>query len=351
MFKNFLVIGFLALIGGVCLWGLGDALIPLLFSFIMAYLFFPLIKKMEKKGLSRHWSLVLVFLFLTTGFLVSLAVIIPPVIKDARELLQELPAMAPQAMDKIEKLSGQVGYPLDLSKNGIKELISEHLSEFSGKLFESVGTALKKAYSGLTQWLVAILNIFLLPLFFFYFVDAYEKIIASVKSFVPRDQLPRLDRYFSSINRILTGYIRGQLMVALVLTFLYSIGLSLVGLKFGIVVGIFAGIISVIPYAGVSLGFAMALLIGLANFSSPMQYLGIAAVFIVVQILEGFLITPKLVGDRVGLSSLATILSIIIGGNLFGMVGMLFAIPAAALVKEILGELKSEYQRMDFYRS
>ena len=172
-----------------------------------------------------------------------------------------------------------------------------------------------------------------------------------MKSFVPKSFLPKLTHYLNLGNVVLSGYIRGQLMVALALSVLYATGLSMVGLKFGVLIGLLSGLISIIPYAGFSIGFVTAIVMGLAHYSGMGQIAGIITVFVVVQALEGILITPKLVGDKVGLSAFATILVLIIGGNLFGLMGMLMAIPFAAIIKSILKELKREYQQLDFYQS
>jgi len=182
-------------------------------------------------------------------------------------------------------------------------------------------------------------------------VNDFEKIANGLKSFVPPAYLPKLKHYAKLSNTVLSGYIRGQLMVALILGVLYAIGLSLVGLKFGLLIGLLAGLISIIPYAGFTIGFATALFVGLANFTGWGPIVGIAAVFTAVQALESTVITPNLVGDKVGLSAFATMLALIIGGNLFGLVGMIIAIPLAAIAKAILSELKEEYKKLEFYKS
>jgi len=182
-------------------------------------------------------------------------------------------------------------------------------------------------------------------------IHDYEKISKEVKSFVPKSIQPKISHYIALSNTVLSGYIRGQLMVAFALAILYAVGLSAVGLKFGALIGIASGLISIIPYAGFTLGFLTAIIMALSNYSGMDQIFGIVAVFVIVQALEGIIITPKLVGDKVGLSAFATMLVLIIGGNLFGLMGMLIAIPLAAIIKSLIGELKAEYQQLNFYKS
>ncbi len=349
--KSFLIIASLLAFGGTVIWGLGDALVPLMISFGMAYLVFPLIKKLERKGVGRNYAVLAVFSLFIITLVISLILVIPRLLSEANELAQEFPQTASRAIGEIEAVSAKLGYDLDLSTEGIRAYVDEHASEISGSLVKSFADSLKGAFSGIANWLLSILNLFLIPLFFFYVINDFEKISSSVTSFIPPSLQPRLSRHLKLSNQVLSGYIRGQLMVALLLGGLYAIGLTVIGLKFGFVVGLVSGLISIIPYAGFTLGFLAAILIGLANYSGIELFLGIAAVYTVVQILESTVITPKLVGDKVGLSSLATILALIVGGNLLGITGMLLAIPVAAIARTILIDLKKEYVQLDIFKS
>jgi predicted PurR-regulated permease PerM len=161
---------------------------------------------------------------------------------------------------------------------------------------------------------------------------------------------PRLNHYLTLSNRVLSGYIRGQLIVAFILGMLYSAGLMIVGLRFGLLIGIVTGFISIIPYAGFTLGFVAALMVAITHASGWGVIFGVIAVFLTVQALEGTVITPKFVGNQVGLSSLATLLALIVGGNVFGLTGIILAIPTAAVLKSILWDLKDEYQKLDIYQ-
>ncbi len=349
--KAILVILSLILLGIIAIWGLGDTFIPLLVSFGIAYLVFPLVKKLESQGIKRNYAVPVVFAGIFISVVIVFALILPGLISDSRALLKELPSSSIKAIDKVEAVASNFGYELDLSKDSISAYIKSHISEFSGGLLKSISMGLKSSFLGVANWLIAILNLFLIPLFFFYVINDYEKISEEIKSFIPKSVLPKLTHYFDLSNQVLSGYIRGQLMVALVLAILYAIGLYIVGLRFGVLIGLFSGLISIIPYAGFSLGFLTAIIIALANNAGLGPIIGIAAVFTVVQSLEGIFITPKLVGNKVGLSALATMLALIIGGNLLGLVGMLAAIPVAAICKTLIGDLKAEYQQLDLYKS
>lgn len=349
--KSVFVVGGLLSLLGLTIWGLGETLISLLLSFGLAYLVFPLVRKLESKGIGRNYAVLTVFSLIFGGLIAGLVLVTPRLASDTSAFVKEIPQITSTAVEKLEAVSSDLGYDLDLSVEGIRTFLDEHASELSGSVVERVTGGLRSAFSGITGWLISVLNLFLIPLFFFYLINDFEKISAEIKSFIPRSARPRLSQYLELSDQALSGYIRGQLMVALILGCLYAIGLSLIGLKFGVVVGLISGLVSFIPYAGFALGFSTALLIGLANFSGIELILGIVAVFTVIQVLESTVLTPKLVGDKVGLSSLATMLALIIGGNLLGLTGMLVAIPVAAISKSILVDLKKEYRQLDFFNS
>jgi len=346
--KSIFVILGLLLIISVAIWGLGGALFTLILSFGLSYLLFPLIKKLESKGIKREHAIFPMFLSILLASIFLLSLVIPNLITESQRFVKDLPRNASRAIDKVERISLQAGYEIDLSKNSIQSYLKKNINKMSGSLLDSISKGLKVTFSGLASWLIAILNLFLIPVFFFYVMSDYEKISGEIKSCFPSAILPKVTHYMELCNNVLQGYIRGQLMVALILAALYALGLSMVGLKFGILIGIISGLISVIPYAGFSLGFLAAIVTGLAHNTGYWPIFGIVIVFVIVQTLESFLITPKLVGNKVGLSSFATMLALIIGGNLLGIMGMLVAIPIAAIMKSVVIELKEEFHQLDW---
>ena len=326
--------------------GLGDSLIPLLASFVLAYLIFPIIKKLEQKGLGRETAVIGVFVLFLAFLGIISALVIPGLISDAREFSKELPTITKAASHKIQAASARLGYEIDLSKEGVRDYIEAHLSQLSSSFVKTSSKWLKGVFTGFAKFFVSLLNIFLIPLFFFYIINDFEKITAEIRSFIPKHIRPRLAHYAKLCNTVLSGYIRGQLLVAIILGCLYAIGLSLVGIRFGFLIGLISGLISIVPYAGFTIGFATALTVSIATSSGMGSLIGVVVVYTAVQALEGSFITPKFVGDKVGLNSLVTILALIIGGNLMGMVGMLLAIPVAAILKSILRDLKKEFHEL-----
>lgn len=348
--KPTIIITCLVLILIIGIWGLGEALIPLVCSFVLSYLLFPIIKKMESRGINRKLSVTTVFITICLVMIFLFSLILPTVINDTKELVRELPKTSVVFIEKIEQISTRLGFNIEISKDSLSTYIHQHVNSISTSLLKDISQSIGRSFTGIAHFLLMILNLFLIPLFFFYVINDYEKFINELQSFIPQALRPKLNNYATLTNNVLSGYFRGQLMVALALSVLYALGLQLIGLRFGILIGIISGIISVIPYAGFTIGFLTSLIIAIANYTSVTQIFLVIAVFVIVQTLEGFLITPKLVGDKVGLSAFATMLALIIGGNIFGVLGMLLAIPCAAIIKSILVELKNEYQQLDIYK-
>jgi predicted PurR-regulated permease PerM len=347
--KIVLIVGSFFMFVALGLWGLGQALMPLLLSFALAYLLFPVIKKLEAKGIGRHQAVMGVFLcaVVVVGF--ASTWIIPELIADTRGFVKELPNLTSKTVIKLEKTALHFGYEIDLSPDNVRSYLEAQLKGVSGELIKTLAGGVQQVFSGVVQGLIAVLNVFLIPLFFFYLINDYERISANIQSFVPPFMQPRLAKYLSLSNQVLNGYIRGQLMVALILGVFYALGLSLIGLKFAVLIGLVSGVMSLIPYAGFALGFMAALIIAVANYTGMELIFGVVGVFVCVQALESVWITPKLVGDKVGLNALVTMLALIIGGNLLGMMGMMVAIPVAAIAKSILIDIKYEYHQLTGY--
>jgi predicted PurR-regulated permease PerM len=191
----------------------------------------------------------------------------------------------------------------------------------------------------------------MIPIFFAYVVNDAEGLIEKIEHLVPPSRRPTIHAFFSEVDRVLSGYIRGQLLVCLILSALYTTGLLLVGIKFAVIIGVMTGFLSIIPYVGFGFGFAAAFITALANFEGSGALIGIACAYGIVQVLESFVVTPRIVGDKVGLTPFEAILALIVLGNLLGFVGLFLAIPTAAITKILLGYLLAEYKKTAFYKT
>ena len=326
--------------------GLGGALFPLILAFGLAYLLFPLIKAIEKRGFKREYAILSVFLLNCILVCLFAVILFPRIFEELKFFITELPQTSAKTVEKIEMLFQKFGVTLDISKQGLKEYLDEH----SNAIPENITKFLKGIFSNFANIVLISLNFILLPLFFFHIIINFEHISKELKSLIPLNWLEKFNEYVRLSDTILSGYIRGQILVATILAALYSIGFSIVGLRFGLLIGILTGLLSIIPYVGPVFGFVCAIIITMTNFTGFGPVVSLIVVFAVIQALESFIITPKLVGDKVGLGALSTILALIIGGNLFGFIGMIVAIPLAAIMQKILKDLKAEYVKLNFYR-
>ncbi len=321
---------------------------PVFFSIIFAYLFNPIADYCEKKThVSRGLIsaiLILVFVFVAVFLLINL---IPYLIDQAQNAAQKLPGI-------IKKFSDSV--------RGFGEYINKHFSDYIGDfdLMEQMSEWINSSLSGLSTFfltafsslygiLVTLLYMILIPLFSFYFIKDQKKINKTFYSLIPVKYRWRTKRKLLKIDLILSAFIRGQAIVIVILAVLYSIGLSLIGLPFSILIGVFAGIGDIIPYFGTIVGYSISMIIGFVHFNSVKELFLITLVFFIVKGSENWFFYPKIVGREVGLHFVWVLISIIIFGQFFGFWGLLFAIPSSAVFKVFVNDLIKHYKESDLY--
>lgn len=348
--KTRLIVGFAGVLTAILLFGLGRALLPLIIGFGLAYFSFPLIKGLEQRGIKRNYAVVGVFAFIGIIILLLLVQVVPILVEETRLFFHELPQTSATAADKVKVFISKFGYSSDISRQEIKQFLAEHSSTISGSFLESFTNFLKSLFSNFIHSILFILSLFLIPIFFFHLVNKYEVIFKEVKDLIPIPWRPKLKQYIKLADTVLNGYIRGQMLVIMILATLYGFGYWVIGLKFGLLIGIVTGLMTIIPFVGSVLGVITAFSVALANYTGIWSLMSVVMVFGIIQSLEALFITPKLVGNKVGLDMLTTMLALIIGGHLFGFVGMIIAIPITAILKSILKDLKQEYKTLPFYK-
>jgi predicted PurR-regulated permease PerM len=347
--KEIFYLATLVLTAGLIIYGMGDALIPLLVSAFFAYLMLPVIKRLQRRGFNKQVAVVLslVIALLLVGLIFSL--FIPMVVRDLKSFIIDLPAITEAAILKIDKLLTPLGIELPMSKLEVATYAKNFMAQLPVEVFKSVGVVFQKALGGVVGMVLSVLNLLLIPIFFFYVMMDYERMVLGFRAMMPMKFRIWFDTVLERTADVMSAYFRGQLLVSLILGGLYGVGFSIVGLKFGFVIGLITGLLNVIPYAGPVIGLAVASVVALANYEDMREIGVVWLVFALVQGLESFVITPKIVGDRVGLNALETMIVLIVGGNLGGFVGMLLAIPVGGVAKFILQDVKIRYFRSDFY--
>jgi predicted PurR-regulated permease PerM len=326
-----------------------DSLLPLFLAFGLAYAFSPLIDFLEKKGLPRAWGALLLLLALALTAVLLVASIIPAVLRDAREFIQNSPDYFSTAFQKISEMAEHYGIEVPVPQD-IIENVRNYLRQISlAALSPAVGLA-KRVFSGVGNAVVFILNLLIIPVFFFYFLRDLPNIKRSAFELIPPRRRSRIEAKWKEIDRVFSGYIRGQIMVALILACVFALGLTLLGVKFGLFIGLLAGVLNIIPYLGQITGLVLSLTMALVDFTGWGRFLAIPALFAAANFLEGNFITPKVVGNKVGLSPVQTILALIIGGQVAGLLGLIIAIPVAGSLKVLLLDLLKAYQKSELYQ-
>ncbi|MBA6134925.1 MULTISPECIES: AI-2E family transporter [Pseudomonas] len=332
----------------VLLYSLHNILTPFLIGILLAYLADPLVDWLERRGLSRTWGVVVVFALFTLLFMALLLVLVPMLAKQLVRLYE----LAPQMLDWLQHVAlPWVQQRLGLADgfwkfDKIKSAISEHM----GQTTDIVGVVLSQATASSLALIAWLANMVMIPVVGFYLLRDWDLMMAKLRSLLPRQHEPQIVGLAGECHEVLGAFVRGQLLVMVALGIIYSVGLMLVGLELGLLIGMLAGLAAIVPYMGFIIGIGAALVAGLFQFGGDLYpMLGIVAVFVIGQALEGMVLTPLLVGDRIGLHPVAVIFAILAGGELFGFTGVLLALPVAAVIMVLLRHVHDLYKESDMY--
>jgi len=326
----------LSLVG---LWALGSAAKILGLAFAAAYLSFPLVRWLEKRGVPPLYAVSGIFV-LVSGLATLIGLfVLPSLFSDLQTFITKLPALASAANLKIRELLVRFNLSILPRDANMQSYLNEHMVKLLQNFADPFWKMLEGVVSGAGSVVVWVLNVILFPIFFFYLVLDYPNIKPTIMNFVPMNIRPKFKSYMAKFDDILSGFIRGQLIVCSCLAAMYSTGLAISGVEFGVLIGISCGYLSFIPYLGAIAVVAISVLVSLANSAGFEIYLGIAITIAIVQSLESFYLTPRLVGNKVGLNSLLTILALIAGANVAGFWGILLAIPIAGMLRVIILDL------------
>jgi predicted PurR-regulated permease PerM len=311
--------------GLLLLYVLSSVLLPFVAGMAIAYLLDPVVDRMERLGCSRVVGSVLallVFMCMTIGVLLLL---LPVVQAQLVRLAEVAPAYTSRLDDLVRPFVQHI-------RDTVSGADFKEVQGMAGNLIGWVVRTAGQLISGGAA-LANILSILVItPIVAFYLLRDWDRIIARIDDWLPRAQAPAIREQAALIDRTLSAFVRGQGVVCLVLGGFYAIGLGLAGLQFGLVIGLFAGAVSFVPYVGTILGGVLSIGLALLQFDSYVPVAIVAGIFIVGQVVEGNVLTPNLVGDAVGLHPVWVIFALLSGGVLFGFLGLLLAVPAAAVI-------------------
>jgi len=308
---------------------LRGVLLPFVLGMAVSYFLDPAADYFERLGLSRTLSAtVLTVLFLVCG--VAVLMLLVPL------LYSQIMALAARAPEYAELLRGRAEDLLAMVQARLSpedlERLREAMAGLTGNAVAWVGKLLSGVWSGGLALVNLVSLAVITPVVAFYLLRDWDKLVARLDQWLPRDHAATIRAQLKLIDGTLAAFARGQAIVCVLLGAFYGIGLSLVGLEFGLIVGLLTGLISFVPYFGMLTGFVVGIGLAVVQFDGMMQVALVAAVFIVGQVIEGNIVSPKLVGDRVGLHPVWMIFALMAGAALFGFMGVLLAVPVAATI-------------------
>lgn len=327
---------------------LGPVLAPFLLAAVLAYMLNPGVEALVRRKFPR-WlavSVLMALLFLAVTVLVLM--VLPVLQREAWALQQKFPAL----LDHIQQswlpwLNQQFGLTLSLETASVRDFVSEHVAQ-SGQAFAAqVLSTVRSSGSAVLGWLAFVV---LVPMVLFYVLLDWPVLLTRLARLVPRAWEARVLGMAQEIDHLLAQFLRGQISVMLALAAYYSIALALAGFDAALPIGLITGLLVFIPYLGFGLGLVLALLSAALQFSSVYGFVAVAVIYGLGQVLEGFVLTPYLVGGKIGLSPLVIIFALMAFGQLFGFVGVLIALPASAVLAVLLKHLGARYFNSDFYK-
>lgn len=336
------------LVFGWLVYLLAPILTPFLVAALLAYLGDPAADRLEAWRLSRTGAVVVVFLVLTLVFLLLLLFLLPTLARQVEALAEHIP----RAVDWLQgtvlpALGGFLGLEtatlLDTAE--LKKALAQHWRE-AGSLAALVMEHVSRSGLVLLGWIA---NLVLIPVVTFYLLRDWDRLMERMQGLLPRKLEPTVVALVRESDEVLGAFLRGQFTVMLALGVIYSLGLSLVGLELALLIGMVAGLISFVPYLGSIVGIVAATVAAWLQFHAFLPLLGVVLTFSVGQMLEGMWLTPNLVGERIGLHPVAVIFAVMAGGQLFGFVGVLLALPVASVVMVFLRHLHERYLGSEFY--
>lgn len=330
----------------LALYLLRGMLLPFVAGFALAYFLDPIADRLERAGMRRVPAVVVLsvaFALVVTGLAL---VLIPAIQGQVVTLIENAPGYADRFWAAV---SPHVDWAIEHLPPEQVQSLKDAAGSFAGNAVSWAGSFAR----GLLKQGFAVINVvsFLVvtPVVTIYLLRDWDRMVARVDAYLPRAQAPKIRGIFVDIDRTLAGFVRGQATVCLCLAAIYGGGLSLVGLEAGLLVGIGTGMLSFIPYVGSITGFAISVVLALVQYSDWPHILGVAAVFGVGQTLEGYFLTPRLVGNRVGLHPVWVLFALFAGGNLFGFLGVLVALPVAAVIGVLVRHALRRYLASDAY--
>jgi predicted PurR-regulated permease PerM len=346
--------GAIAAVFALALWLLGPVLAPFVSAAVLAYALTPMVDWLDHVGrgrLPRVVAVMVVELVFVIALLAILLLIVPILGKELPLMRDQLPVLLEHANAGVQPLLAQWGFQVSIDLDSVKRFVKTYLDT---NLQDAAGSVLSSLKIGGSVAFSLIGNLVLIPVALFYLLMEWDGLVKQVRELIPPALRPATDGFVRDADAVLGQYLRGQLLVMLILAVYYGLALKLFGLDLALPIGVFTGLAVFVPYLGFGLGLLLATFAGLLQFSAVGGFSHTVLMLVVVfgagQLLESFILTPKLVGERIGLHPLAVIFSLLAFGQLFGFLGVLVALPVSAVLLVAIRRLRSGYLASHLYK-
>lgn len=330
---------------------LGPILSPFIAAAILAYALNPAVDWLATRHLGRFKvprvvAVVAALLLLVIALLLLVLIVVPMLNKQLPLLQERLPNFLVRVSDWLTPWLQQLGINVRLDSTGIKQIVAEHLATSKEQVWSTVLSSAKIGGTAVLGWMA---TLFLVPIVLFYLLVDWHALLQRCQNAIPRRWVSKSVDMAREVDGLLAQYLRGQLLVMLVLAAFYSIALAIAGFDVALPVGIITGLLGFIPYIGFGLGLVLALIAALLQFDGFQGLIAVAVIYSAGQVLESFFLTPYLVGERIGLHPVTVIFALLAFGQLFGFVGVLLALPASAALSVALMHVRRHYVTSSFY--
>lgn len=339
--------------GGVALllYLLRGALTPILSAFFIAYLLDPLVDKLESVGVPRALASVVVLTGVIMVLVLFFSLTLPTVVRETTNFLEEVPERVRHVYADLTPWLTAHGLVPPQSINEAVSNLDLNVSEIANQAAEPIGWLARELVGQTASILGAMVALFLVPVLSFYALNDFHRTTDRLFALVPPRHREMASDLAHEVHLALSQFVRGQLTVMLILGVMYAVGFSLVGVRLAVIIGAVAALLSAIPYLGGASALSLALLMCALDFDGWAKFLFVGLMYAGIQVVDGFFITPKILGDHVGMSALWVLIAVLIFGDLFGFFGVLLAVPTTAVLKILLDRAVKRYVNSDWYRN
>ncbi len=325
-----------------------ETLAPFVMAFIFAYLLQPIIENNSNRfSLPRNLISTGIFIIFISSFIIILMILSPIIYNQIAAFIIKIPSYKNNFNTGVSYLLASI----DRIDPNVADKISESLQSFVNSTFSIVVTAANNIWSYTLATINFFIIIVLVPVILYYFLRDWPRMVESVESILPRKEKSKVGKIFSDINNLLSAYIRGQLNICFLLSVYYIVGLSLIGVDLALLLGIVAGFLVIIPFIGGLISLFLMLVSCYFSYGASIELVYVLVLFVVAHVIEGYILTPKIIGGKIGLHPVWIIFAVFAAGSVFGFIGIIFAIPIAGIIKILLTHIIDYYKSSKIYNN